>query len=158
MEIDLVAHSRESASGSFTNTLVLTDICTGWTECISLAVKDSQLIVEALRALHKSMPFPLLGIDSDNGSEFINNLVVDYCAQEKIEFTRSRPYWKNDQAWVEQKNGSVVRRLVGYRRLEGLAAAHALARLYAASRLFVNFFQPRHPRLACWPPKRCLSR
>ena len=142
MEMDLVAHSGESASGSFTKTLVLTDICTGWTECVALAVKDSQLIVEALWALHRSMPFPLLGIDSDNGSEFINALVVDYCAQEKIEFARSRPYRKNDQAWVEQKNGSVVRRLVEYRRLEGLAAAHALARLYAASRLFVDFFQP----------------
>jgi len=88
------------------------------------------------------MPFPLLGFDTDNGGEFINELVLAYCTAAGIEFTRARPHRKNDQAWVEQKNGSVVRRLVGYRRLEGLAATDALARLYAASRLFVNFFQP----------------
>jgi len=88
------------------------------------------------------MPFPLQGIDSDNGSEFINEALIAYCKETNVEFTRSRPYRKNDQAWVEQKNGSVVRRLVGYRRIEGLAAADALSRLYAASRLFVNFFQP----------------
>jgi hypothetical protein len=88
------------------------------------------------------MPFPLRGFDTDNGGEFINETVLAYCTQAGIEFTRSRPYRKNDQAWVEQKNGSVVRRLVGYRRLEGLGASEALSRLYAASRLFVNFFQP----------------
>ena len=88
------------------------------------------------------MPFPLHGIDTDNGSEFINDTLLAFCQRHTVEFTRSRPYRKNDQAWVEQKNGSVVRRLVGYERLEGVAAAEALARLYSASRLFVNFFQP----------------
>ncbi len=88
------------------------------------------------------MPFPLLGIDTDNGTEFMNQTVVGFCGNHNIEFTRSRPWHKNDQAWVEQKNGSVVRRLVGYRRLEGLMAAEALSRMYDASRLFVNFFQP----------------
>ena len=88
------------------------------------------------------MPFPLRGFDTDNGGEFMNETVAAYCRAHGIPCTRSRPYHKNDQAWVEQKNGSVVRRLVGYRRLEGLAAAAALSRLYAASRLFVNFFQP----------------
>jgi transposase InsO family protein len=88
------------------------------------------------------MPFPLRGIDTDNGSEFINEALVDYCSKHSIKFTRSRPYHKNDQAWIEQKNGSVVRRLVGYGRLEGLRAAEGLGRLYTASRLFVNFFQP----------------
>ena len=88
------------------------------------------------------MPFALRGFDTDNGSEFLNDTVAAYCHAQGIACTRSRPYHKNDQAWVEQKNGSVVRRLVGYRRLEGLAAASALSRLYAASRLFVNFFQP----------------
>jgi hypothetical protein len=96
-------------------------------------------------------PFPLLGFDADNDSVFINETVRDYCAASAIAFTRCRPYRKNVQAWVEQKNGSVVRRLVGYRRFEGLVAAAALADLYAAARLFVNFFQPsaklaeRHP-------------
>lgn len=88
------------------------------------------------------MPFPLRAFDTDNGSEFINETVVAFCAKHGIEFTRSRPYRKNDQAWVEQKNGAIVRRLVGYGRLEGIAAAETLARLYTASRLFVNFFQP----------------
>ena len=88
------------------------------------------------------MPFPLLGFDTDNDSVFMNETVKDYCLSEKIVFTRSRPYRKNDQAWVEQKNGAVVRRAVGYRRYEGIAAAALLARLYSTSRLFVNFFQP----------------
>jgi len=88
------------------------------------------------------MPFPLLGLDTDNDSVFINETFRDYCEQVGIEFTRCRPYRKNDQAWVEQKNGAVVRRMIGYRRFEGLEAAAALARLYAAMRLFVNFFQP----------------
>jgi hypothetical protein len=142
MEADLVGHGGESVAGSFAHTLVLTDVATGWTECVPLAVREGSLIVEALTRLRTTMPFPLRGFDTDNGGEFVNDVVLAYCKNEGIEFTRSRPYRKNDQAWVEQKNGSVVRRLVGYRRLEGLAAAAALARLYAASRLFVNFFQP----------------
>src|SRR5262249_11416156 len=81
-------------------------------------------------------------IDSDNGSEFVNETLLAYCGRHGIEFTRSRPQRKNDQAWVEQKNGSVVRRLVGYGRLEGIRGVEALSRLYTASRLFVNFFQP----------------
>ena len=142
MEADLVAHGGENVAGSFAHTLVLTDIASGWTECVPLAVREGSLVVEALARLRTTMPFPLLGFDTDNGSEFINESVLNYCAELGIEFTRSRPYRKNDQAWVEQKNGSVVRRLVGYRRLEGIAATEALSRLYAASRLFVNFFQP----------------
>jgi len=142
MEADLVSHGGENVAGSFAHTLVLTDIASGWTECVALAVRESSLIVDALTRLRTTMPFPLRGFDTDNGSEFINEVVLAYCAESKIEFTRARPYRKNDQAWVEQKNGSVVRRLVGYRRLEGMAAADTLARLYASSRLFVNFFQP----------------
>ena len=134
MEADLVCHGGENVAGSFAHT--------GWTECVALAVREGTLIVEALARLKTIMPFPLPGFDTDNGSEFINEVVLAYCAECGIEFTRSRPYRKNDQAWVEQKNGSVVRRLVGYRRLEGLAGSEALSRLYAASRLFVNFFQP----------------
>lgn len=142
MEADLVSHCGGTAAGSFVHTLTLTDIATGWTECVPIVVREGALIVEALERLRAAMPFPLLGFDTDNGGEFINASVLDFCVHHEIEFTRARPHRKNDQAWVEQKNGSVVRRLVGYRRLEGLAAAEALARLYAASRLFVNFFQP----------------
>ena len=143
VEADLVAHGGESVAGSFAHTLVLTDIASGWTECVALAVREGSLVVEALARLRTTLPFPLRGFDTDNGSEFINEAVLAYCTAAGIEFTRSRPYRKNDQAWVEQKNGSVVRRLAGYRRLEGIAAAEALSRLYAASRLFVNFVAGR---------------
>jgi hypothetical protein len=142
VEADVVVHCGESMAGSFASTLVLTDIASGWTECNALLVREGSLIVDALKRLRVAMPFPLRGIDTDNGSEFINELLITFCTDNGIEFTRSRPYRKNDQAWVEQKNGSVVRGLVGYGRLEGVAAGEALSRLYSASRLFVNFFQP----------------
>jgi hypothetical protein len=104
--------------------------------------RKQRLLTEVLGEIRKLLPFPLLGLDTDNDSVFMNETVRDYCQQVGIEFTRCRPYRKNDQAWVEQKNGAVVRRTIGYRRFEGLQAAAALARLYAAMRLFVNFFQP----------------
>ncbi len=142
MEVDLVAHCGGSASGRFNHTLVLTDIYSGWTECIALAVRDSSLVVRGLDALRGTMPFPLRGIDTDNGGEFVNDSVLEFSKLHSIEFTRSRPYKKNDQAWVEQKNGAIVRRMVGYGRLEGICGAESLSRLYGSSRLFVNFFQP----------------
>ncbi len=142
IEADLVAHSGPVSRGSFLQTLVLTDIATGWTECAPLLVREQRLLTEVLSELRKLLPFVLLGFDTDNDSVFMNETVRDYCKAVGIEFTRCRPYRKNDQAWVEQKNGAVVRRMVGYRRLEGLKAAAALARLYSAMRLFVNFFQP----------------
>ena len=142
MEADLVSHGGDSAAGSFVHTLTLTDVASGWTECVALVVRDGALVAAALEQLRQTMPFPLRGFDTDNGGEFMNETVAAYCHTHGIPCTRSRPYHKNDQAWVEQKNGAVVRRLAGYRRLEGLAAAAALSRLYAASRLFVNFFQP----------------
>jgi hypothetical protein len=142
VEADLVAHSGPSASGSFVQTLVLTDVATGWTECAPLLVREQNLLSKVLAELRKLLPFNLLGLDTDNDSVFMNETVRDYCQVTDVIFTRCRPYRKNDQAFVEQKNGAVVRRIVGYRRLEGLEAATALARLYAAVRLFVNFFQP----------------
>ena len=142
VEADLVAHSGPVARGSFVQTLVLTDIATGWTECAPLLVREQRLLTGVLGEIRKLLPFPLLGLDTDNDSVFMNETVRDYCKQVGIEFTRCRPYRKNDQAWVEQKNGAVVRRTIGYRRFEGLEAAASLARLYSAMRLFVNFFQP----------------
>ena len=142
VEADLVSHSGPVAKGSFVQTLVLTDIATGWTECAPLLVREQHLLTEALGELRKLLPFALRGLDTDNDSVFMNETVRDYCLAANVEFTRCRPYRKNDQAWVEQKNGSVVRRAVGYRRFEGVEAARLLARLYAALRLFVNFFQP----------------
>jgi len=169
VEADLVVHCGESMAGSFASTLVLTDIASGWIECIALLVREGSLVVDALERLRVTLPFPLRGIDTDNGSEFINELLITFCADHHIEFTRSRPYRKNDQAWVEQKNGSVVRRLVGYGRLEGVAAGEALSRLYSASRLFVNFFQPSfklagkervgaHVRKRYYPPETPCAR
>ncbi len=141
-EVDLVWHSGPTAKGSFVQTLTVTDIATGWTECAPLLVREQKLLTEVLTEIRKRLPFALLGFDSDNDSVFINETVRDYCLDNGIEFTRCRPYRKNDQAWVEQKNGAVVRRIVGYRRLEGLTAAAALGELYTTVRLFVNFFQP----------------
>jgi hypothetical protein len=142
VEADLVAHSGPVTSGAFVQTLVLTDVATGWTECAPLLVREQTLLVGVLKELRRLMPFPLLGLDVDNDTVFMNETVRDYCRNEGIVLTRCRPYRKNDQAHIEQKNGAVVRRIVGYRRFEGLAAARELARLYAAARLFVNAFQP----------------
>lgn len=142
MEMDLVAHCGDVNRGSYVHSLVLTDIATGWTECAPLVVREGRLVVETVERIRHGLPFPLRALDVDNGSEFVNEGLIDYCLGHGIELTRSRPYRKNDQAWVEQKNGAIVRKLLGYRRFEGLAAARAIAQLYGASRLFVNFFQP----------------
>jgi hypothetical protein len=119
VEADLVAHSGPTAKGSFVQTLTLTDIATGWTECAPLLVREQKLLTEVLEAIRQRMPFPLLGFDTDNDSVFMNETVQSYCAEAGLVFTRCRPYRKNDQAWVEQKNGVVVRRVVGYRRQRG---------------------------------------
>ena len=142
MEADLVAHCGDALVGSFVHTLTLTDIASGWTECAVLVLRQATLVVHAVETLRTRMPFPLRGLDTDNGTEFMNETLLAYCSDHGSEFTRSRPYHKNDQAWVEQKNGAIVRRLIGYRRLEGMAAAAILSRVYASARLFVNFFQP----------------
>ncbi|MEJ2480815.1 MAG: ISNCY family transposase [Acidihalobacter sp.] len=142
VEADLVAHSGPSTRGSFIQTLVLTDIATGWTECSPLIVREQTLLSTVLTELRKQLPFALLGFDTDNDTVFMNETLKTYCETNDIVFTRCRPYCKNDQAFVEQKNGAVVRRMVGYRRFEGLEAAAQLAQLYHSARLFVNFFQP----------------
>ena len=142
MEADLVAHSGPQAGGAFVQTLVLTDIASGWTECAPLLFREQQLLGEVTAVVREGLPVPLLGFDTVNDTVFINETIKAWCETASVAFTRSRPYRKNDQAHIEQKNGAVVRRMVGYRRLEGLAAAEALARLYRPMRLFVNFFQP----------------
>ncbi len=121
---------------------MLTDIATGWTECAPLLFREQVLLVDVLHEVRARMPFPLLGFDSDNDSVFINGTVRDYCLAEGIVFTRCRPDRKNDQAHVEQKNDTIVRRIVGCRRFEGMAAARELVALYARTRLFLNAFQP----------------
>ena len=142
-EVDMVEHcGGAKTDGDFVHTLVLTDIASGWTECIAMPVRNQSLVVEAMAIAAADLPFAMLGVDTDNDSAFMNQTVFDYCKDNGLEQTRSRAYKKNDQAWVEQKNGAIVRRLVGYGRLSGLAATQALAQLYSASRLYVNFFQP----------------
>lgn len=141
-ELDLVAHDGGVAHGEYVHTLTLTDVATGWTELAAVLSRAQVWVFEALKALRARLPFPLLGIDSDNGGEFINKNLVAYCAKEHITFTRSRPYRKNDSCFVEQKNGSVVRRVVGYGRLEGETPRRTLDELYAALRLQLNFFLP----------------
>jgi hypothetical protein len=142
LEIDLVAHCGSSVEGTFLNTLTATDLATGWTECLALANKTQVAVSQAIGQLRRDLPFPLLGLDSDNGSEFINDTLLRYCQSEQITFTRSRPYRKNDQAHVEQKNWSVVRHTVGYDRLETEEELALLRSIYADLRLYINFFQP----------------
>jgi hypothetical protein len=128
--------------GDFVHTLTMTDIASGWTECVAMRMREQMLIVEAFDKVAAQLPFAMLGVDSDNDSAFMSQSVFDYCKEHGLQQTRSRAYKKNDQARVEQKNGAVVRRLVGYGRLSGIDATMALATLYASSRLYVNFFQP----------------
>ncbi len=142
MEIDLVAHCGESTEGFYLNTLCGVDVATGWTECLPVWGKGQERVKAAVHRLRQRLPFSLLGVDSDNGSEFINQCFYTYCHQEKITFTRSRSYKKNDSCHVEQKNGNVVRRLVGYDRYTSKAAYQCLGRVYDCVRLYMNFFQP----------------
>jgi hypothetical protein len=142
-EIDMVEHcGGPKTDGDFIHTLTLTDIASGWTECVAMRLRNQMLVIEGLEKAAADLPFAMLGLDSDNDGAFMNQSVFDYCKGRGLEQTRSRAYRKNDQAWVEQKNGSVVRRLVGYGRLSGTDAKNALAKLYASSRLYINFFQP----------------
>jgi len=142
-EIDMVEHcGGPKTDGDFVHTLTLTDIASGWTECVAMPLRNQSLVVEALSVAEEQLPFAMLGVDSDNDSAFMNQTVFDYCKARELVQTRSRAYKKNDQAWVEQKNGAIVRRLVGYGRLSGPEATKALAQLYASSRLYINFFQP----------------
>ena len=142
VEIDLVAHCATSTAGHYLNTLNVVDVASGWTEPIGVWGKGQAGVFAALEQVRERLPFPLLGIDSDNGSEFLNDHLLRYCRAEKITFTRSRPYWKNDQAHVEQKHWSVVRKLIGYDRYESEAALGQLNRVYDLLRLWVNHWQP----------------
>jgi len=141
-EVDTVAHCGWSTEGAFLHTLVLTDIATGWTECLALLHRSQHAVVQALDRARQLLPFGVLGLDTDNGGEFLNAELLAYCEREQLTFTRSRAYKKNDQCYVEQKNGAIVRQFVGYDRFEGERAYRQLTELYRALRLYVNFFQP----------------
>jgi hypothetical protein len=142
VEIDLVAHCGVSTHGQYLQTLTTTDITTGWTECLALKHRSQRNVSAAIKLLRERLPFPLLGIDSDNDGVFINETLFRYCEDERVTFTRCRPYKKNDQAHVEQKNWSVVRKTIGYKRYESETALTLMESIYADLRLYVNFFQP----------------
>lgn len=142
VEVDLVAHCGESLEGFHLYTLMAVDVATGWTEFVGVWGKGEQRVGTAVHQVRQRLPFPLLGIDSDNGGEFINRNLANWCRREKISFTRSRPYKKNDSCYVEQKNGNIVRRIIGRDRYSTKKAYEELNRLYSLLRLYVNFFQP----------------
>ena len=137
-----MSHCGESTEGFYLTTLCAVDVASGWSECIGVWGKRQEHVGGAVHQLRQRLPFPLLGLDSDNGSEFINQHLYDYCRRYQITFTRSRSYKKNDSCHVEQKNWSVVRRLIGYDRYNSRAALESLNRIYQLTRLYVNFFQP----------------
>ena len=142
VEVDLVAHGGDSSRGEFLHSLDMVDVKTRWVELAALINRSQATVSAAIAAAQTRLPYALLGLDSDNGSEFINNDLKRFCEQEHITFTRCRPYKKNDQAYVEQKNWTAVRQIVGYDRYEGEAACAALRALYQPLRLYLNFFQP----------------
>jgi len=142
LEVDLVAHCGESTEGFYLNTLTAVDIHTGWVECQAVWGKQEHKVRGAIHEVRKRLPFVCKGIDSDNGSEFINRELKRYCVEHEITFTRSRPYKKNDSAHVEQKNWSVVRRLIGYDRYSTREAFEQLQYVHGLVRLYFNFFQP----------------
>jgi len=142
-ELDLVAHCGGSALGHFINTLQVVDINTTWTERVAVMGKSQDRVFTAIKKVRAQLPFPLLGIDSDNGAEFINDQLWKYCRKEKIQFTRSRPYMKKDNAHIEQKNWPLVRKILGYDRFDTDYQLLLMNNLYDNElRLFLNFFQP----------------
>jgi hypothetical protein len=142
VELDLVAHDGGLASGDYLQTLDVTDVFTGWTETQGVRNKAQVWVFEAIKLIRARFPFEMLGIDSDNGSEFINHELLRYCQEQKITFTRSRSYRKNDNCYVEQKNYSVVRRSVGYLRYDTEEELLLINELYGYLRLYTNYFQP----------------
>jgi hypothetical protein len=142
VEADLVAHCGGTTQGFYLCTLCVVDVATAWVDLQAVWGKGQQRVRAAVHHVRERLPVPLAGLDSDNGSEFINAALLDYCRQYGITFTRSRAWKKNDSAHVEQKNGAIVRALVGYDRLASRAAYAQLARVYDLARLHVNFFQP----------------
>ncbi len=142
LELDLVAHCGETTAGEYLHTLNAVDVATLWCEPVAVVNRSQEVVRKAIQRIRERLPFPLWGIDSDNDSAFLNAHLYRYCQKEGVQFTRSRPYKKNDQAYVEGKNGCVVRQLVGYRRYESREAQALLEAIYADWRLVVNYFQP----------------
>lgn len=143
VEIDLVGHEGGNAVGDHCYTLTVTDIATGWTENRSVRNKARRWVIAALEDIASIMPFPVLGVDSDNGSEFINHHLLEWCGRRQITFTRSRPGNSNDGAHVEQKNWAVVRTVVGYHRYDTPAELLLLNDIWALQSQMTNYFLPQ---------------
>ena len=141
-EADTVSHCGGDASGQFCQTLTLTDVGSGWTEERALLNNAHRWVKEQIAQTKENLPFPMLGIDSDNGGEFINHQLLDWCTRNGVAFTRGRPCRKNDNCFVEQKNFDIVRKTVGYCRFEGEKAAEALADVYRSLNPLVNYYYP----------------
>ena len=142
LEVDLVAHCGDSARGEYINTLTMTDVCTGWTVTTAFIGRSERFCTEAIDEIKPSLPFPILGIDSDNGAEFINFHLTSYCEREHITFTRGRAYKKNDSCYVEQKNWDVVRKWIGYGRFETRKQLDVIKRIERLLAFHQNYFQP----------------
>ena len=143
VEVDLVSHSGNCGDGEFIHSLNMTDIHTGWVETRAVLGKGQVGVVAAMEQMRQSLPFPLRGIDSDNGSEFINYHLKRYCDRRRIQFTRGRPYKKDDNAHIEQKNWTHVRKIFGYLRFDSPAVLREMNDLYVAElRVYQNLFQP----------------
>ena len=142
-EVDTVGHEGGVASGEFCVTLTVTDVASGWTEMQAVQNKAQQRVHRALCEIDEKLPFSLLGVDSDNGGEFINDMLLRWCIAREITFTRTRPYRKNDNCFVEQKNWTHVRQHVGYARYDTAAELKLLNELYGVLRLWVNYFSPQ---------------
>ena len=141
-EVDLVGHDGGNASGDFIQSLNFTDIATCWDETAACINKAQVHVFKTIKIVSARFPFEITGIDSDNGSEFINAIMLRYCEESEITFTRSRPYKKNDSCFVEQKNYSVVRRNVGYLRYDTEEELDILNELYIYLGHYTNYFQP----------------
>jgi hypothetical protein len=142
LEIDLVAHCGENNRGDYVNTLTMTDIATGWTVCTAFMGKSEAFCVTAIQESTPSFPFPILGIDSDNGGEFINAHLKKYCERNSITFTRGRPNKKNDSCYVEQKNWDVVRKMIGNARFDTPEQLDMVKGIHNLLLLYQNYFQP----------------
>jgi len=142
LEVDLVAHCGDSMAGEYVNTLNMTDVATGWAACVPFMGRSERFCVAAIEKARSTLPFALLGIDSDNDGAFINNHLLRYCTRNSLSFTRGRPYKKNDQCRIEQKNWDIVRKMIGYGRFETHDQLAVMERIYSLLTLYQNYFQP----------------
>ena len=148
LEVDLVAHCGDTVAGDYVNTLNMTDVATGWAACVPFMGKSERFCVNAVEKARATLPFALKGIDSDNDGVFINAHLLRYCDRNSLEFSRGRPYKKNDQCRIEQKNWDIVRKMIGYGRFDTYEQLAVMERIYDLLTLYQNYFQPSQKLVA----------